>query len=215
MVQEFTKHIIFDLDGTIIDSKPEIISTYTKVFSEIPVSQPVDFDLVDFGATLNQVLLYIYKNEPDKIALAKQLFAQLYDTSAFEDTLVYDGVYRTLDILKEQGLALYIATNKRYTPCEKILKAKGLEPYFTDIMAAEMQPGITLSKSEMISFLMAKNGFKQGFMIGDTIGDITAGKVNSLTTIAVSYGYQHISELEAIKPDYMAHSFENLIKFVL
>ena len=51
---EETKHIIFDLDGTIIDSKAEIIATYQKVIDQIPTEFKVDLTAIDFGANLNQ-----------------------------------------------------------------------------------------------------------------------------------------------------------------
>ena len=212
-MKEF-KHIIFDLDGTIIDSKSEIIFTYTKLLEQIPTEHHLDLNSIDFGANLNDVLNYIYKADNSKKRQAKELFAQLYDNSSFEKTLVYENVYQTLDILKQKNFFLYIATNKRYIPSKNILKAKNLEHYFTDVMANELEPNVTLLKTDMIKYLMDKYGFKNGIMIGDTVGDIKAGKENGLTTIAVSYGYQTLFELEQIKPTYIANSFENLIKFV-
>ena len=78
-----------------------------------------------------------------------------------------------------------------------------------------MSPNVSMTKSKMIEYLMNKNNFKNGFMIGDTVGDMDAGKANGLTTIAVSYGYQRIEELEKVSPNYISNSFENLLKFVL
>ena len=212
---EETKHIIFDLDGTIIDSKAEIISTYQKVIEQIPTEFKVDLTAIDFGANLNQVLAYIYQTDVSKIPAAKDLFANLYDNSNFEKTVVYEKVHETLTKLLDNGKSLYVATNKRHIPSQKILEIKQLKPYFKDIIGNEMSPNVSMTKSKMIEYLMNKHNFKNGFMIGDTVGDIDAGKANGLTTIAVSYGYQRIEELEKVSPNYISNSFENLLKFVL
>ena len=212
---EETKHIIFDLDGTIIDSKIEIISTYQHVLDQIPTEFNVDLNAIDFGANLNQVLSFIYKSDLEKIVKAKDLFANLYDNSNFENTFVYEKVHETLTKLLENGKSLYVATNKRHISSRKILEIKQLKHYFKDVIGNEMSPNVSMSKSKMIEYLMNKHSFKRGFMIGDTVGDIDAGKANGLSTIAVSYGYQSLEELEKENPNYMSNSFENLLKFIL
>lgn len=210
-----TKHIIFDLDGTIIDSKAEIISTYQKVIECLPIDYELNFDTLDFGANLDQNLNFIYKTNISKIELAKIKFIELYDNSNFENTLVYDYVYETLNKIVEKGISLYIATNKRYTPTLKILKSKSLNDYFTDVIGNEYEPNISISKTKMLEYLMIKHRFKKGVMIGDTIGDIIAGKENGLDTIAVSYGYQLFSDLEKIEPTCIIKSFDDLLHFLL
>ena len=211
---EETKHIIFDLDGTIIDSKAEIISTYQKVIEQIPTESNIDLNAIDFGANLNQVLSFIYKSDLEKIVKAKDLFANLYDNSNFENTFVYEKVHETLTKLLENGKSLYVATNKRHIPSRKILEIKQLKHYFKDVIGNEMSPNVSMTKNKMIEYLINKHNFKNGFMIGDTVGDIDAGKVNGLSTIAVSYGYQSIEELEKESPNYISNSFENLLKFI-
>ena len=95
-------HIIFDLDGTLIDSKNEIIETYQLVFREIVPAKDVDFHRLNYGATLQAVMGSVYNYQPDKIEKAKLLFAAHYDSSKFLETHLYDSVYDTLKALKEQ-----------------------------------------------------------------------------------------------------------------
>ncbi len=68
------QHIIFDLDGTIIDSKPEIISTYLKVFTQCPPPREIDTNKLNFGTTLQDVLKQVYEDESDQ-KKAKLLFS--------------------------------------------------------------------------------------------------------------------------------------------
>ncbi|MES2836968.1 MAG: HAD family hydrolase [Bacteroidota bacterium] len=204
------KNIIFDLDGTLIDSKLEVLSTYKKVISEIAPSQKFDETNIDYGANLNSVLSSIYKNETEKIAQAKQLFVSSYDNSNYDDALLYSGVIDVLTYLKSKNYNLFIATNKRNTPTIKLLETKKLTRFFTGIIGNEIEPGVSINKTKMIELLKAKHLFTSGFMIGDTIGDIEAGINNNLDTIAVLYGYGTLAELANLKPNYIINSITEL-----
>ncbi len=206
------QHIIFDLDGTIIDSKKEILKTYQVVFERIPPKVPPKTEELNYGLNINDVLRGVYGD--DDIMPAKKMFASIYDTSSYEETDLYDGVYETLAFLKEQGHKLYIATNKRYTPTLRILEAKNIRQFFSEIVGYEMTPGILMTKREMVAELKRLGSFSEGFMIGDSIGDIMAGKDEHLTTIAVTYGYESESVLAEKKPDHLIDRFHNLSTFV-
>ena len=108
------QHIIFDLDGTLIDSKNEILKTYKQVFSDVrPLHKP-DTDSLNYGLTLNDVLKSVYHEETDKIVVAKQLFASLYDVSDYKETTLYEGVAENLEALVSEGFVLYIALHNIY-----------------------------------------------------------------------------------------------------
>jgi phosphoglycolate phosphatase-like HAD superfamily hydrolase len=210
-IRSNTHHIIFDLDGTLIDSKKEIIKTYQLVFRDIIPTEKPDFDRMNYGSTLKAVLKSVYKNDPDnKIEQAKKLFSSYYDTSSFEDTLLYESVYDTLDLLKKKGHKLYVATNKRQTPALRILHQKNIAHFFSDIMASEMLTGLNLTKEGMIAELKQKNAFVSGFMVGDSAYDILAGNKQNLTTIAVSYGYENKDVFADQNPSYIIDSFKEI-----
>ena len=209
------KHIIFDLDGTLIDSRNEILKTYEAVFSTIIPSVKPDVESLNYGLTLNDVLLGVYGAEKNKLAGAKELFISIYDNSDYSETTLYDGVSENLANLKDKGFGLYIATNKRLSPTILILKAKEINDFFSGLMANEMAPGQTLTKRQMIAALKHEGSFTDGYMVGDSSSDIIAGKEEQLATIAINYGYERADVLAALKPTYCADSFQNLYTFVL
>ena len=208
------QHIIFDLDGTLIDSKNEIFKTYKTVFEQIPPAKMPEIEELDYGQTINDVLKSVYGDDMVRIGEAKQLFVSIYDRSDFADTQLYEGVYETLNELKENGHELYIATNKRYYPTTMVLGKKGIGYLFSGIMANEMEPGITLSKRQMIAGLKKSCSFSSGFMVGDSVGDIQAGNEEQLITVAVKYGYEEESRLLEKNPRYLIDSFHKLSTFV-
>ena len=208
------QHIIFDLDGTIIDSKNEILKTYKLVFEEIrPAVAPV-VDKLNSGLTLGDLLKSVYGNEPEKIAKAKLLFASVYDNSDYSETTLYDGVIDILNALKQEGAEMYIATNKRLLPTKRILEKKQISDLFSHIMANEMEPGVTLTKRQMIAGLKQLGDFTEGFMVGDSITDIQAGNEEKLWTVAVNYGYETEDALAAQNPSFSIDHFEKLYTFV-
>ena len=209
-----TNHIIFDLDGTIIDSKEEILKTYKIVFNTIIPSVPPDVEGLNYGLTLNGVLSGVYGSEADKIEAAKQLFASIYDNSDYAETHLYESVVETLRLLKQEGNELYIATNKRLSPTLKILDAKNIRHLFSFVAANEMQPGITLTKQQMVGQLKKQGGFTSGFMVGDSASDIQAGINEDLKTIAVTYGYEHKDVLTALNPTYSIDHFQQITQLI-
>ncbi len=208
------RHIVFDLDGTLIDSKYEIRKTYRLVFQHIVPHGFVDPENLNYGATIQDVLKHVYRDDAVAANRAKLLFSDLYDKSEYDDTNLYPHVVEILDHLKKKDWNLYISTNKRFVPTTRILKKKGLDRFFSGVQANEMEPNVTVSKQEMVSRLMSQHLFTAGLMVGDTRGDIEAGKANGLVTVAATYGYENRNIFASLNPTYTIDSFIELAKII-
>lgn len=203
------EHLIFDLDGTLIDSRPEIWATYQKVFSELPPAPGVNVEKLDMGQTLMTILRGIYHNE-STVLKARQLFLNLYDHSDFEVTPLYEGVINTLADLTKKGYTLHIATNKRYVPAKRILEKKGVLRYFKSVAANEMVSGVLRTKEEMLYEICQNNTISLAYMIGDTSVDMEAATRSGIRAIAVLYGYELPDRLMAYQPYYNIHKISDL-----
>lgn len=202
-------HIIFDLDGTLINSKQEIQKTYQKVFQQITSTQFSNLETINYHATLQKVLESAYGENPEKISAAKALFASYYDNSGFEETQLYDSVYETLQNLKQAGHHLYIATNKRRTPTLAILRIKKILEFFSAVMTWDTE-GKNYRKEQMLAELKHQFDFEDGWMVGDAPDDILAGQAQQLKTIAVTYGNENKAVLINYSPSYLIDSFAQL-----
>lgn len=202
-------HIIFDLDGTLIDSKPEMVDTYRQVFLKIPTPSPVDFESINFGSTLPAILEKVYENNSLLMAEARKEFIEIYDQSSYQNTLLYTSVKDVLNFLYKHNFKLHIATNKRLKPTLSILSKKEISSYFTSIKGSDMGDGKLLSKEEMVKQICIENNIITGFMVGDSIQDIEASKASNLATVAVTYGYEKKEHLVKKKPTFV---IDNLLE---
>jgi len=205
--------IIFDLDGTLIDSKDEILSAYAKVLLMIPSKKHFDLNKLNLGLPLVNVLNSIYETESD-ILRAKMAFANCYDNSEFQETKLYPGVKPLLTNLKSEGYLLSIATNKRIIPTKSILKKKGLIHFFDEIQTSDKSEQIQ-TKTEMVKRLATRSNIELNFMVGDSVQDIEAGKASNTITIGALYGYENKSLLLQSNPDFLVNNVPELENIIL
>jgi len=204
------QHIIFDLDGTLIDSKPEIISTYKKVFEEIVPPHVIEYEEINYGNTLTAILEKVYNQNDNLIEKAKLLFSEIYDHSNYENTLLYSDVFEVLHQFHSKEFILHIATNKRLQPTVNILKSKGIFHLFTSVVTHDLIKDKPLSKSDMVKLICQEQSVSKGFMVGDSSQDIQAGFDANLETIAALYGYEKKEELLRNNPKFVINQFKEL-----
>lgn len=207
-------HLIFDLDGTLIDSRREMIDTYKQVFAQLPPVNDVDPETLDFGAALPVILESVYGKDELLKQKARTLFVEIYDHSAYESTSLYPGVAEALQQMHNDNFTLHIATNKRMTPVVNILKAKKVYDLFTSIKTSDMGGEQLLSKKAMVSATCGEFGIRKGCMVGDSIHDLEAGHDSGLATVAVLYGYEKKEELLKKNPTFVINHFKEILTYI-
>ena len=116
------KHIIFDLDGTLIDSSDSILDSFSSAFKDcdIDLKRPLTESVI--GPPLKVTLsLLSGTNDHAKLELLAKKFKANYDSFGYLNTKVYPGVSKMLDSLMRYNIVMYIATNKRILPTLKII----------------------------------------------------------------------------------------------
>lgn len=184
--------IVFDLDGTIIDSVKGIESSFKYAFYNTYGKDLTQSIRSLIGPPIDQVLLKL-NGEKDLFTINKFLhfFKEHYDLIGFKESVLFSGVNHTLKILTENGTRLFIATNKRYLPTQKILSWLKIEEYFASIYCADFPISKFSSKTEMLGSLIIDHCLirEEILMIGDTIHDSEAAINNSVNFAYVEYGY--------------------------
>jgi phosphoglycolate phosphatase len=203
------KYIIFDLDGTLVDTAPDIINCLKQSFEEVLQLTNINIDRNIIGPPVSDMIKQL-KPELDskKVEVLTNAFRVCYDDSIFPETFLYKGVAELLKKLKKKGCGIYLATNKPISPTKKILSKLKIN-FFNKVVTADMLGKNKLTKSEMINFLInnCRLDANKSLMIGDTRGDIDAARENDISSAAVVYGYGDRVEIALAKPKFI---FEDL-----
>ncbi|WP_417511933.1 HAD hydrolase-like protein [Methylophaga sp.] len=187
-------NIIFDLDGTLIDSSASILSATEQAFRHCKYSPQVPFTEELIGPPLMKMLQTVAGTDDQNILenLA-QTFKYCYDSEGYKKTSVFEGIDELLSELKADGHRLFIATNKRLIPTQKIISYLGWENYFEGIYALDTCPYAT-TKTQMLTYILDKHqlNFEESLYIGDTVPDRIAATDNAMPFLMVSWGYEFI-----------------------
>lgn len=186
------KSIIFDLDGTLIDSAPSILAGFQHVMKINGIEPLIPLTSSVIGPPLIQTLRMLsgVDNEEKLEQMAMQ-FKDYYDLEACLLSQPYNAVDDGLKRLAEHGFKMHIATNKRYMPTRNILKYLGWDGLFTSVYTLDRDGASFNSKSEMIERQLKDFGLSayQAVYVGDRSEDMEAAQNNQLSFVGVSWGY--------------------------
>jgi phosphoglycolate phosphatase len=190
-------HILFDFDGTLVDSAPAILATFTQVLEahELQPRRAIDSSLI--GPPLRPTLEALSgQSDPALLDALCASFREIYDAQVCLTTPAYPGWLPVLDALRDRGLVLAIATNKRLLPTQRILQALGWTEHFGAVYASDSHPGRYSDKAGMIGALMSELDIQPGSAIylGDTEQDGRAAAANAVDFWPVAWGYGHFAE---------------------
>lgn len=212
--------IIFDLDGTLIDT-PRIIAESLSI-----ILKKMGFlvnDVTSIKATIGLPLeeafskLMGVEKDNDKIPIAIKYYRTLFRENILPEAeqLIFPSVAEGLKRLKSQGYSLAVATSKIYSSAEALLKAARLWDYFEIVVGADQ---VTQAKPhpEMGQLIIKKLKIPAAHiaMVGDTTHDILMGNNCGMYTIAVTYGVHDVEKLKSAKPTWLAETFDEVLECI-
>ena len=194
----------FDLDGTLVDSAPDILALIRLVLEEASLPIPA-MDTTLIGPPLEDIMAKVAPQssmeEQQALVLAYRARYRVHD---YAGTRVFSGIPRLLQRLREQGCLLFVATNKPNYVTRRLLERKGLLPLFTDIVCRDSDPA-QLSKCAMIQKMLGQYAVpaSKAVMVGDSRLDMEGGHQAGVTTLAALYGYGGREALLRTNPDFV------------
>ncbi|MBR2514678.1 MAG: phosphoglycolate phosphatase [Halomonas sp.] len=206
--------IAFDLDGTLIDSVPDLTVAVQKALNEVGLAAPSEEHVRDWvgnGAPVlvERALTWAVEQAPDQALQANAYDAFMHHYSAAPNALtqLYPGVQPTLNALHQKGYALVLITNKPERFIAPILSHFELLPLFTLCLGGD---SLAEKKPSPAPLLHAAQALdippSASVMVGDSRHDIAAGKAAGFTTVALPYGYNHGEPIEQSQPDLLISS---------
>ena len=204
------KLIIFDLDGTLVNSIADITNALNYAiepygFEQLTVERTTS--LVGEGVTRLIEKLLGLKAAALKDAVLKR-FLDYYSEHLTDKTVPYPGVYETLEMLRNYRKA--VISNKREDLSRRLLESLGLSGYFDIIWGSDSVSEKKPSPVPVLEMLKKVScGPAEAIIVGDSNYDIEAGRSAGVRTVAVSYGYRHISLLK--DADFIIDNMKDLI----
>jgi phosphoglycolate phosphatase len=184
--------LIFDLDGTLVDSAQGVIDAVKKTLEINQIKPIVNLRKELIGPPL-EILLSEIAGISDKQILdkLKTSFTNLYDNVYVNKIKAYDGIQLILEELKLKNHKLYVATNKRTIPTLKIINKLSWDNMFDDLYSLDKFTPSKINKAELLKELIKANNLNISdvIYIGDKFDDQIAAQQNNIKFLAAAWGY--------------------------
>lgn len=213
-----TKAVIFDLDGTLIDSLEDIARSMNEVLQEfnLPTHEISAYNHFVGDGALFLAKKAVPKNSSEElINQVFERFKELYDTVVCEDTQVYEGIHELLEILQSHELKLGVLSNKPHEFTCKYVQTLFASYHIHEVhgqkehIPKKPHPLGALNIAEALSL-----NCDEIFYVGDTPTDILTAQNAKMKNIGVLWGFRPKEELEEAGADFLAHTPQDIWEII-
>lgn len=210
------QYILFDMDGTLVDSEPGILDSLKETLKILEVEKyDADYLRKFLGPPLKESFIAYFNMEESEAEAAVKIFRRHYSNEGMYKSKLYKGIEETLAHLFGK-YTLFIATSKPTPYTEVITKELGIYQYFRGIAGSNLDNSRG-KKEEVIQYLLDEFSIRdksQSLMIGDKAQDLIGARKCGIDAAGVSYGYGTMEELSSQEPIIIFHSPEEIIEYL-
>lgn len=210
------EYVLFDLDGTLVDSSEGITKSAQLGLKAIGFDVPLT-DLLSFIGPSLRYSFGKYTDNPDKVLEALRVYRERYSVTGLFECQLYKGMEELLDALQKAGKKVVLASAKPEEFCVKILKYLNVDKYFSFIGGATFD-GRMDDKIVLLEYVLGSIGNPSAesvVMIGDRKFDIEAAKAHHLKSVGVTFGFCEGNELVDAGADFVVDTVAELSKVLL
>ncbi len=219
------KLIGFDLDGTLVDSLPDLGLSVNSALAEFDLPQAwqeLVMTWIGNGADILITRALTWAKEQsgkvldeEQIKELKRRFGFYYGENLCNVSRLYPHVKETLERLKAQGYILAVITNKPTKHVQPVLAAFGIDHLFSEMLGGQSLPAIKPHPAPLY-YLCGKFGLypKQILFVGDSKNDILAAHAAGCAVVGLTYGYNYNIPIAEANPDWVFDDFADILKIV-
>jgi phosphoglycolate phosphatase len=208
--------LIFDFDGTLIDSKKDVFKSLMHAFSVcgVPINPP-DTAII-MQKQLPDALQYAAPDlSREKRVSIIEAFKKHYDASEYPNTTLMPGARDLLETCARRSIPCSNVSNKRQFPMLRILNRFNLQYYFTAVYNPDAIDGKKFTKSQLLAYALKEQRLNRRTTayIGDMEADILAARENGMISIAVTNGYG-ADAAKATSPDFVVKDLSEMLGII-
>lgn len=219
------KLIGFDLDGTLVNSLPDLALSVNAALSELDLPQaPEEFILTWIGngapVLIARALDWVQTQTGRSLSEAefekvKDRFNFHYGENLCNVSRLYPNVKETLEALKAKGYTLAVVTNKPTKYVQPVLAAFGIDHLFSEMLGGQSLPAIKPHPGPLY-YLCGKFGVepRQLLFVGDSKNDILAAHAAGSPVVGLTYGYNYNIPISESHPDWVFDDFSQLLEIL-
>lgn len=204
--------IVFDLDGTLVDSLPDIVGAFQDAFAELGLAAPT-VEAVRGRVGLPLDAMYAHFVPRERVSALVDAYRRIYALRFTRSSRPFPGVPEVLAELRARGFRLAVATTKRSDLAVRFVAAMGLADALDHVQGSDGFPH--KPAPDVVFRALAALGADGAWMVGDTTYDIAAGKAAGLATYAVTWGTHDAATLATADPDRLEPNLATLVDAVL
>jgi len=204
--------VVFDLDGTLIDSLPDIVFSFREACVAAGLPRPGEGEVrALIGRPLDE-MAEVFTQDARVVGEVSAAYRRIYPLHFTERTRPFPGAVETLRALRGLGVSTAVATTKRSDMARRLVEALGMAGELdhvqgTDGFAHKPAP-------DVIHVALEALGAVGEWMVGDTVTDLQAGRAAGLRTYGVSWGTHDAATLATAEPDVLADDLGQLLTLV-
>lgn len=209
--------LVFDLDGTLVDSAPDLLATLAAVLPRHGIPLAIDASFRD-GIGLGARYLIEYALERQKVAVDKATldaihrdFLVHYEANICVGTKLFPGAVTLLDRFAAIGWSFAVCTNKPERMSRLLLQELGIADRFAAIGGGDSFPLRKPDPAHLLMTIVAASGSAEAIvMMGDSQTDLDTARGARVPFVGVTFGYTAVP-MRALAPDLLIDSFDDLV----
>jgi phosphoglycolate phosphatase len=193
--------VIFDLDGTLIDSCPGIQSALSVAFRAAGRVMPATEMKSVIGPPIRAIATRVEPSlNEEELAQIERTYRAVYDSNGWRETVAFPDVVPVLRSLREATMRLFIVTNKPMIPSRNIVEHLGLQSMIERVLTRDSRTPAYANKADMVRELVHTYSLvpETSVMVGDTVEDQEAAASSQLAYIHAAYGYGTVTQAHAL-----------------
>ena len=208
------KNVLFDLDGTLIDTGEGIINSVFYCVEKMQLKQ-IDYEEARLfvGPPLIDSFVKLFDIDFSLASECVKVFREYYKEKGKKECIPYFGIKKVLAYLKMKKYRIFVATSKPTVFAKEILEQHGLDDFFESVEGSNIDNS-RCKKEDIISDILLKFDLinSDTIMIGDKAVDILAARKCNIDSIGVLYGYGSYEEISDAKPLRIVENVTELLK---